>query len=237
MRTGSRWLHYLLADLYGMGVAPEIDRTALAHKAGEIRGFLEDNRIAKIHHATTSEILRIIKPLDYKLISVVRNPRDRIVSKAFHHKYQPKNKGDFDTDAEAVKHYVYSDYTKEANERQLEQMKNGYSTKNHTKNEIPYIWTTYEWMIDSIFEEVKAIDRFLGANTHHIKIRNTCLAHSFSAKSGREQGKENRKDTWRRKGIIGDWLNWFDVGMLSYTNEDQRIYWQKLLMNKGQDND
>jgi len=237
MRCGSRWLHYLLAELYSMGVSPEVDRGRLLSGEHRLRSFLDNNRIAKTHHATTTEVFQYLKPLDYKVITVVRNPRDRIVSKAFHTKYHPRLKEEFKSDFEAVKNFVYSDYTKKANLRQFEQMSNGYSTRNHTKTNLPYIWTTYEWMLDNIVREVAAIDKFLGENTPLSRITTVCNAHSFKVRTGRKQGSEVRRDTWRRKGIIGDWINWFTLKMFKDTECDQSLYWEKVIMNKGKDND
>lgn len=232
MRVGSRWLHYLLVDLYKMKASPEIDVERLKSGNHEIRKYLDNNRIAKIHHASTDEVFQYVKPVDYVLITVVRNPRDRIVSKAFHHlAHDPRIKSEL----EAIDHYVYSDYTREASSRQQAQMMWGYSTREHIYQALPYIWTTYEWMLENIVREVMLIDNYLGEKTALNKIMKVCKEHEFKAKSGRPQGKEKRKDTWRRKGIIGDWLNWFDVPMLKHTLNMQFVYWQKLLENKGKE--
>lgn len=234
MRVGSRWLHYLLGNLYSMRIAPEVDVSNLEDRKNTIRNYLNNNIIVKTHHATTGEIFSVIRPVDYTIISVVRNPRDRIISKAFHHRYT----GDdiFDSDVEAVEHYVYNDYTQEANRRQLEQMSSGYSTRKHSASHHSYIWTTYEWMLDDIYKEAALIDQYLGVGTKLEKIRQICDALSFQSITGREQGEEERDNGWIRKGIIGDWINWFDVDMLNYTSKAQQQYWKQLLMNKGTEN-
>ena len=107
-RVGSRWIHYLLADLFEKEVSPEIDGTKLKSRGDEIREFLDSNKIPKFHRTTPDAVFKKVLPVDYKVIGIVRNPRDRAVSYAFHHRYHNKNyrykQRGFETDLEAVEY-------------------------------------------------------------------------------------------------------------------------------------
>lgn len=234
-RVGSRWLHYLLADLLDMSVSPEIDAKKASDKLDEIRQRFKDNRIVKFHHATPEGLVESIKPVDYKVIGVVRNPRDRGVSRAFHDFYHPnhdyKVKSVATNDQEAIKFTILNEtYMRDNIRQQDELMLPGYSTNNLVNSELPYIWTCYEWMILNNYREVGAIIDFLGLNTSisEEQIYKFVEKHSFKSRSGRKQGTEKRSDTWRRKGIIGDWENWFTEDMVDRTEDIQEEYWARL---------
>ncbi len=235
MRVGSRWLHYLLADLYSMQVSPEIERDAVTNNLQRINRYLSTNRIVKFHHTVQQEIFDWVKPVNYSLISVVRNPRDRVVSKAFHMRYGKKGEiRHFHSDQEAVIKCVEDPYFSLSNMRQEVQMQPGYSTRDYRREDLPYIWTTYEWMLEDIEREVIAITNFLGKPINEKRVYNVCRKHSFKQKTGREPGVEARRNRWRRKGIIGDWINWFTPKLLELTQEPQETYWEKLLKNRGE---
>jgi hypothetical protein len=227
-RVGSRWLHYLLAELYDKKVSPEIDVNRLSQDAvRKVRNYFKSNKIPKFHRATPQNILDHIKPHNYKVIAVVRNPRDRAVSFAFHNRYH--NRGDYPekalkTDLDAVKYMVYkSRKFKSGNDRIFKTMVLGHSTKTFTKD-CEFIWTTYKWMKEDINKEITAIINFLNQQPTR-NIRKTITKHSFNKKANREVGDEKRSDLWRRKGIQGDWENWFDDGMINVTEEIDTIYW------------
>jgi len=232
-RVGSRWIHYLLADLYNKEVSPEIDRNKLYYWRNKIRGYLDENKIPKFHRCTVDNVLEKVLPVDYKVLAIVRNPRDRAVSYAFHHRYHDKNKGyqqrKEETDFDAIKYTILEDVNFKNEELQhQDNMLFGYSTRNKIKSELPYIWTTYEWLVEDTEREIKAISNFLNAGIADRKIRYIIHQHSFKTKSGREVGTEKRNDLWRRKGIIGDYMDWFDEEMMDGTKEWNDIYWEKV---------
>ncbi len=228
-RVGSRWVHYLLADLYGMDKSPEMDVKRIG-EVDEIRQRFKQNKVVKFHHATQSDILEALEPWDYKIIGVVRNPMDRMVSLTFHNRFH-KNKEafeqhKFDNDKQAVKYTVMDDpHTKQYNDNQFKLMLPGYSTRNKSQDKLPYIWTCYEWMHLQAEEEVRRITEWLGLEgitddfIHAVVSR-----HSFETKARRKQGDEDRRDLWRRKGILGDWKNWFDDEMIEASRGIQEKY-------------
>lgn len=236
MRVGSRWLHYLLAALYDMTPSPEIDVSQIEEYARKARQDMQASYIVKYHHATPEDIFNVLTPIDYHIIGVVRNPRDRGVSWAFHMRYDESGAvRHFDSDSHAVDSIVRDQYYKTDNARQIDMMVDGYSTRLRGELDLPnpYIWTTYEWMKEDIVREVASITEFLDLDYDLDTIREVCECHSFNSMSGRETGEERRKDHWRRKGITGDWINWFTTEHYELTKEQQDLYWRKLIKNSG----
>jgi len=231
-RVGSRWLHYLLAELYDMNTSPELDAKRLDEESAikEIRDRFKQDRIVKFHHALAEDIFSHLQPIDYKVIGVVRNPRDRAVSFAFHNRYHrndyPFPQKSSPNDAEAVKFTVMDDPAfKEGTARQLSLMIPGCSTRNFVHYKGNYIWTAYEWMKEDNLFEISRINEFLEGNVSERRLLNVVNNHAFKNKSkGRSPGVEVRKDLWRRKGVVGDYENWFDDEMLEYTRKDFSDY-------------
>lgn len=239
-RCGSRWLHYLLADLLYMNVSPEKDGRKLQETNLELRQYLNHKRIAKVHHGLVEDILTYVKPNDYKIVGIVRNPRDRAVSRAFHDLYHKHTnypvKKLVKTDFEAVKFIVLDQDQRLGDHRQLQLMKDNYSTRIYKDFRFPYIWTSYEWMKDDVGREIRKILEFLDSDyktMEQSRIDEVIERHNFKNSSGREPGQEIRTDTWRRKGKMLDWINWFDLEMLEHSKDIQEEYWTKLIKNGG----
>lgn len=237
-RVGSRWLHYLLADLLKMGVSPELGGNRVIELRDKAEEYMDADRIVKYHHGLPMIILSgLDNPADYAVVGVVRNPRDRSVSRAFHDYYHKKHRYKIQQlakdDFEAVRWTVlHSRPLMPDNWRQIrELMLDGYSTRNKIYTEIPYIWTSYEWMKDDIEREINTIVTFLGVPVTDRFLRRVARMHSFKNRSGRDPGQEIRKNTWRRKGAMLDWVNWYDSEMTEFTRVVQEEYWNKLITN------
>lgn len=237
-RVGSRWLHYLLADLLRMSVSPELGGNKVVALRDKAEEYMRDGRLIKYHHGAPVTILEGLgNPDGYAVVGVVRNPRDRGVSRAFHDYYHKKHRYKIQqlakNDFEAVRWTVlHSRPFMPDNWRQIhELMLDGYSTRNKIYTEIPYIWTSYEWMKDDIEREIKAIVDFLNAPMTGRFLWRIAQMHSFKNRSGRDPGQEVRKNTWRRRGAMLDWINWYDSEMTEFTKVVQAEYWNKLIVN------
>jgi hypothetical protein len=99
-------------------------------------------------------------------------------------------------------------------------MEPGYSTRNKTKNDKPYIWTAYEWMKEDAESEIITILEFLDVKYDLAKVRRILYRLS--------QGDKGQPQNYR-KGVVGDWINYFDLTSLSRTNKLQERYWEALL--------
>jgi len=237
-RCGSRWMHYLFADLLGMSPSPEMDRDKLIDNGVEkTYTLLKYDRIPKFHRATYWDIESNFGDDKLKVLGVVRNPRDRGVSLAFHNRYHKKHhfvQKDFETDQEAVKHTVMKDKGfKKGNMRQLSLMIPGHTTFDNHIGLYPYIWVDYDTLLEATYDCVTYINKILELDISNDKIEEMIEKHSFKSKSKRSPGEEDRSDLWRRKGISKDWKNWFDDEMIYATSEDDRLYYNYMYAREG----
>jgi len=235
MRVGSRWIHYLLRDLLGMKVSGELDAKELPHCDKLVQHRFSENRIVKFHHATQNDILNHISG-DYKIIGIVRNPRDRITSWTFHQRYKPSGKGlqvikDAESDRKAVKITFDLKQGQLDNERQFILMVRGFSTKlfhDQYSTQDRYIWTCYHWLLKDTFKEIKTIVKFLGLDIPDKKIREVIQKNSFKNRSGRVPGKEVRDNEWFRKGVEHDYEKFFDEEMIQQSRQITDEYWSRI---------
>lgn len=237
MRVGSRWVHYLLRDLLNKKVSGEIDVKELPHSKSIVKHRFNENRIVKFHHATKEDIFEHIKGA-YKVIGIVRNPRDRITSWTFHQRYKPVDRGLKEikaaaSDKEAVKVTFNLKQAQDDNERQLRMMTRGCSTKTKGFYHGKYIWTCYHWLIEDTFREIKKILEFLDYSIRDERIHQVIENNSFESKSGRKRGEEKRDDDWRRKGIEYDCFRWFDEEMIIKSQAITKAYWDILIHEEG----
>lgn len=249
MRVGSRWLHYLLKDLYRMKVSPEIGIHRVKNEKEDVlkkvKEYMSNDRIVKFHGLKPENLLKFLPKEefgDYKVIFIVRNPRDRGISLAFHH----KNEKGYDkwndlTDKEAIERaFLDTKELKHGNEVMFETMKREnslfYVIKKNKIKSSSYVWISYEWMIEDIFNQIVGINMYLegGKKTFsNDEIDDAIMKNHFETKSGRELGKEDRKDTWRRKGIVGDWMNHFDGALFDSSKKDWDIYWRLVELGRN----
>lgn len=240
-RTGSRWMHYLFADLLGKDTSPEMDVRRLYEKdkRKEIINRFKDNKIVKFHHATPIEIVNAMElakkennyKLNLKILGIVRNPRDQGVSFCFHNRYHKKHnfpEKKFATDEEALKYTILeSSHFKHETDNMLQYMMPGYYVNSLIKNNdyYPYRWINYEALLLKTEEIVHEILNFLEVNIRDAVINAIVKKHSFKSRAKRKPGQEKRDDLWRRKGITGDWENHFDDEMRNATANAHCNYW------------
>jgi hypothetical protein len=230
-RVGSRWMHYLFAELLGMTQSPEMDRDRL-YKDGipNTYSLLKNNQIPKFHRATYWDIESAFGENELKVLGVVRNPRDRAVSLAFHNRYHRNHhfkQADFETDEEAVKYTIMEDkgYRK-GNMRQLSLMiplQDVYSVSKWSLYP-KYVWVTYQDLLEDTEGCVETICKHLDLEVKN-SITKVVRNHSFKNKSKRNPGEEVRYNLWKRKGVAGDYLNWFDDEMLDMSELDDRLFY------------
>jgi len=242
-RVGSRWMHYLFADLLKKQPSPEIDgnrfyRGELSSILSQVEKHLKEGRIPKFHGIGAITLDKFLKAggiEDFGILGVVRNPYDRTVSLAFHNRYHKKHMGfmqkKVETDNDAVVWTALSDvgfrttHTRQYSDLMLPL----YSTLStaRPKGGFNYVWTTYEWLKEDTAGEIQFSLRTLFPNQTIPRlqlIQNYVDAHDFKKKSGRKVGEEKREDLWRRKGINGDHVNWFTPECYEALEAYQNIY-------------
>ena len=242
-RVGSRWIHYLLADITGQSVSPEKGLIWLTNSArrGQTQKEILGNKLVKFHGVLPQRILSTFPKADIKVIAIVRNPRDRAVSHAFHNRYHDKTifrQRSLPSDFDAVKYTVYKDrlFRREA-KQQFQIMIPELSTRNYSGGKKDFVWTCYEWLKEDTEREIKKLFELAKIPLRDSLIKAAIKNNSFKVKSQRKEGEENRKDLWRRKGVNGDWVNWFDEKMVKDTQEENDRYYELLSVSNGDNNE
>ena len=207
MRVGSTWLIRILKILLGKDYKPVAN-------IADTRRHINNGFIQKLHNWEPEKLFQALQPNDYKIISIVRNPRDLITSLAYYRKNR---------------HHHIHDVAEEAHRlatqtpilaRQIARMEEGASTAN-AKNE-NYIWTSYEWMKENTVLEIGRILNFLSYYIPENDIRNK-IDHF---QRNQEKHKGNASDY--RKGIINDWENLLLDKTVKATEEVQKKYFELL---------
>jgi hypothetical protein len=160
-----------------------------------------------------------------RVIVVLRDPRDVFVSFYYHEIYHKKdavlmkNMGYNSrlTDHENFKNYLvykinhpsetspgfsYSDFY------------NSWSRRNNVHI------VHYEQLHNSPAKILAGIIRFLNSDVDPRRIKQAIGRHSFKNITGREEGEEDRY-SHKRKGIIGDWKNYFTEDMCKFLEEKE----------------
>jgi hypothetical protein len=210
MRTGSTWLQGILMHFYSGYLTHAMSNQQTANNKRVVQA-IRKGHIVKAHFWTHNEVLDALssrKNLDYKIVSIVRNPMDRLNS-LYHYRIR-KNKGTRIKELRSISNRV--------EDRQLERMEDGYSTRNHYRDEKPYIWTTYEWMKKDTNREIKAITEYLGFHPTDAHIRNI---NNWATRRTKSNGNF-------RKGKNNDWKNTFSKDEFSFLEEYQREYFKIL---------
>ena len=241
-RVGSRWIHYLLAELLSQQVNPEMGEYWLENQERRDRVLkaFNSNKLLKFHAVTPTRLEKMFAPRQAKVLFVVRNPRDRVVSFAFHNRYHDRTvfpqKG-LATDKEAVEYTLYEDTLfRREEEHQFKYMNPELSTRNYKGSDTDYIWTSYEWLKKDTVGEIEKILKYSKINLQSNKIIQAVNNNSFSRKANRPAGSEQRNDLWRRKGVIGDWRNWFTEKMIEDTQSDFDRYFEILKESDSNEN-
>jgi len=146
------------------------------------------------------EYIRNIKNIypKSKIICILRDPRDLVVSR-FYHAARAGVEGIFTVDSESRKSQI---------KLTISQFINCVSIINDAKDKYnnDIFITKYESLIGNSIFETKEIFKFLGANSDSELIERIVLQNSFQSMTNRRPG-EMDKESFLRKGIVGDWVN------------------------------
>jgi tetratricopeptide (TPR) repeat protein len=169
---------------------------------------------------TYQEFIKLPKPENYKAFFVMRDPRDLVVSAYFSHRYSHVPQGHIAKTRKVLTALSLEDgilYTMK-NFRGVFQILDSWI--NASQQDPNIMLFRYEDLTGD-----NAINCFTQLLNHcDIQLPNNLLPqllddHSFDKLSkGREQGKEDR-DSHYRKGIQGDWQNYFDRQAISLFEE------------------
>ena len=227
-KVGSTWLFNLLKDI-GEFESPALpptlndSGTLLLDEPGS-GAFLKNAKGKKIFKSHAFPI-PIEKRMGAKFISVYRDPRDVIISGTFYLSNLDHAKGGWDEkhrnlgEKEKIQHFISTGGWC------IDRLRAWYNDKD-TCN------VKYESLLTNTFEEVKKVIKFLSLPIDDEKIRSAIEANSFAKKAGRKQGEED-KSSFYRKGVSGDWKNYFDDKMKEHFITALGGEWNKLLIEMG----
>lgn len=231
-KVGSTWLYDLVKTAFHFRTAyvpKELDDSGtntLKLDHSNIEKFLSTlhgRYIIKSHSFPTSPEKRG----GAKIITIVRDPRDVIVSSAFYLANIPEEKGGWG-----------KTYSLMGNKEKIKEViKKGEFIIDrleawHRSQETLII--KYEDLLVNTEKQLESVKHFLEIdNCPDLDIRNAILANSFSAKAkGRTQGVEDRKSFYR-KGIAGDWKNYFTDEIIILFKQALEGRWNNLLLELG----
>ncbi|MFC2042987.1 sulfotransferase domain-containing protein [Chloroflexota bacterium] len=230
-KVGSTWLYDMLRDIgtyaNGLNFIPEefqnINGLLLIDpEVFEYLKMLRGYFIFKSHSDPLSVEFAINNS---KIITMYRDPRDVLISNIFYLSFLDEDKGGqgdgFSRLSETeriLKLISKGDYI-------LTKLENWFRT--------PFAYkVSYEDLKIHPIDTLLKISKYLEISTTNNAVERVVMKHSFEAKSGRKPGQE-KKDSFFRKGVVGDWRNYFNKEcVIAYKNEKERR-WNRLLVEMG----
>lgn len=234
-KVGSTWLYRMLPDLCDYSEF-SLPRAVTAGHPGQapvdidLQDYLlqihvpAGGHVFKTHSWPPDEIASEL-PEWMKFVTVIRDPRDVIVSSCFYLARLPESQGGWG------KRFRNLD----ERGRILRIIEKGDFLVNRLRSwsRCPYAHKVrYENLLSDPMEEMRAMLAFLGVHRSDTRIAKVLDKHSFKRQSGREPGSENR-EAFLRKGISGDWRSHFDDEIVTTFKHSRNGYWNDLLLELG----
>jgi hypothetical protein len=231
-KVGSTWLYDMLMDIgtlaNGIYFIPEKFQNKInghLYLDPEVFEYLKMLRgyfIFKSH----SYPLSAESPVNNsKIITIYRDPRDVLISNIFYLALIDEDKGGWGESFSKLSE----------TERILKLISEGdyILTKLENWFRTPFAYKVrYEELKMYPIDTLLKINKYLEISTTKNAIERVVMKHSFEAKSGRKPGQE-KKDSFYRKGVVGDWRNYFNKDcVIAYKNEKERR-WNRLLVEMG----
>lgn len=163
-------------------------------------------------YITYQQFLEIPKPEAYRAFFVMRDPRDLVVSQYFSKLKSHKRSSEIDQ----VRQELHQYSQKEGFSRMIDHLsENGYWDRIRSWGQIPDFnvkIVKYEHLTgkETAFQSFKTLFTFCKLAIPDEVLKEVLAKKSFEALSaGRKQGQEDQASHYR-KGVAGDWQNYFD---------------------------
>ena len=206
-RTGSSWLCKLLLEITGYQHSKHYGKLKVKNtNPGE-----GNNLLRKSHMGSCKEVFHRFEPINYKNISILRNPRDRYLSVCKHRKINPDKNV-----------HVY----KTQERQQVKRMVRGHSTAG-LERKYPYMWTAYEWLIDDTSGELRKILDFVGL----VDIPAERILEGINHWDNRNVSGERDIKRFGHADIVitkNKWENNFSQRLIEQTQPEYNTYMRKL---------
>ncbi|WP_150107048.1 sulfotransferase domain-containing protein [Halothece sp. PCC 7418] len=219
-KTASQWFRSVLNDFTfyqytGLIVHPYVE---LGLRYAAFEEALPKRTIGTHLYISYPTYLTIPKPAHYKTFFILRDPRDIIVSWYFsakysHGKFKPVMKMRHDLEnldfTEGLKYII----------DRLEEFGSFEAQKSWVQGSLEQDNVKifrYEDLAEDNSSFLQQLFNYLEIQMPAEEFTDLCQRHQFESKTeGRNQGKENVQSHYR-KGIAGDWKNYFDYATTSY---------------------
>lgn len=234
-KVGSTWLYRLLLDLCDYD-AYSLPKVVIKRHPQEqpvdidLYSVLKEIRmpaggyVYKSHSYPPDSVASEL-PTWTKFVTILRDPRDVIVSSCFYLAQLPENQGGW---GESFRNF-------EEHKRIISIIENGAFLRLRLRrwNQYPYAHKVrYEVLLSDPIDELQRLLTFLGIRLGKARIRKICNKHSFKKQAGRNRGDED-KSAFLRKGIAGDWSNYFDEEVKKAFKYSCDGDWNDLLVELG----
>jgi len=234
-RVGSTWLFNILKNIgyfnYNVNVIPkrffEMGTGILLLNDAEVFKYLTaltGRFIFKSHsYPITSEVKHI------KFLTILRDPRDVLVSNSFYLARLGEKLGGLGEKYRSLSYPERILYLIKEEEFIISRLEQWYRTPLAYK-------IKYEYLKENPIREIKAILNHLDLPLKDENIKNVVEKCSFESMTGRKIGEE-KKESPQRKGIIGDWKNYFNKDCIEAFKKEKNGRWNHLLVEMGYEND
>jgi hypothetical protein len=223
-KAGSQWILAILADIRTYGYSARLQINGEQYVQG---GNLLERTLSKpIPHQTLVSPLyigypvyeRLLKQPESCAIFVQRDPRDLVVSQYFSLRYSHKLR-----DGISAQRQVLDSLDAQDGLRQMIDWRQSNSTfaalrswKEASQSDSSFLFLSFEDMIgENGKQEWKRLLEFFDVRMPDDVLTELLQKHSFEAKSGRKPGEENKQAHYR-KGVHGDWKNYFTQDTVEY---------------------
>ena len=230
-RVGSTWLYHMVKDLghfeQGIKHIPrEFRRSGTILPAPTVFECIRDLQGYMIFK--THELPKRIKDLtgSAKFLSIYRDPRDVLVSASFYMAHLEEEKGGW---GEGFRRLPETERIRMLMEKSdlFEELKQWFRA--------PFAHRVrYEDLKRQPVDVLRAISEYLGLPVGD-DVERVVLRHSFESRTGRKPGQEDEASS-TRKGVVGDWRQYFDRETRIMFGTEQGGRWSKLLVEMGYEN-
>jgi LPS sulfotransferase NodH len=228
-RVGSTWLYQMLRDMthcrLGRRKAPaeflRFGTLILEQKVYEYLRQLKGHYIFKSHSLPPKSETQAKSAT---FVSIYRDPRDVLVSASFYLAHLEEEKGGW---GQAFQALPISERIRVLIERSdlLTELEQWFA--------VPFVHQTrYEDLVRQPVDELSRIAEWIGVPTTTKALEGIASRHSFESRSGRKQGDSCEQATLR-KGIVGDWRNYFEPTLVTTFKTQRDGRWNRLLVSMG----
>ncbi|MBW2369681.1 MAG: sulfotransferase domain-containing protein [Deltaproteobacteria bacterium] len=200
-KAGSQWVFAILSHLYHERIVAPLE--GAAHVT---RHPVQPGKIYPCVYLTRDDFDRVDKPDNHSVFIVIRDLRDTLVSQYFSVKFSHTI---MNPDMKSLRKRLLSENVIDGLLILLEE-------RLYVSAEIQDSWVDmnlpqihYEDLIKDTYHFVEKMVALVAINVDERQIRAAISRHSFAGQTGRQPGQEDLT-SHHRKGITGDWRNYFD---------------------------